>query len=131
MPAKKSKYAKTPRTAAGAKSTRGSRGRANAHAEPAVLARLPKPIREALADARERSHEVALASLGMFSQVRKQSEARMAEMVEEGRRVEPKVKKAVEKWKESLQSRLDVKKFKFPKLNRSFPRFDAAGRHGA
>lgn len=118
MPAKKSTNAKVPQSSARAKSARAS-------AESDVLARLPKPIKEAIEGARERSHEFALAGLGAVSQIRKQSEERMAAMVKEGRRVEPKVKEAVEQWKESLQSRFDVKKFKLPKLN-----FSAAGRQG-
>lgn len=112
MPAKKSKTAKT------SSSTRGSRARAT---EPAVLTRLPKPVREAFEDARERSHEFALAGLGMFSNARKQSEARMADWVAEGRRVEPKIKQAVEELKDKLQTQLD----KLPKLNLSALRSDA------
>jgi len=126
MPAKKSRNAKTAQTAARSKSARGARARAQVRAEPAALARLPKPVREALAEAREASHEFALASLGMVSKLRKQREARMAEMVAEGRRVEPKVKKAVEQWKETIQSKVDVKKLKLPKMKLSVPRFDAA-----
>lgn len=127
MPAKKSRNAKNQQTAARAKSARATRS----HAEPAVLSRLPQPLKTAIVEARERSHEFTLASLGMVSQLRKQSEARMTEFVEEGRRVEPKIKKAVEQWKETLQSRVDLKKLKLPKLNLQALRFGAAGRQDA
>ncbi|MBP9593181.1 MAG: hypothetical protein KBE42_13990 [Steroidobacteraceae bacterium] len=114
MSAKKSKSTKTPKTAA-----RGSHAMSNK--DHTVVAHLPKPILKAVEDARERSREFALAGLGAVSQVRKQSEARkaeiearVAEMIAEGRRVEPKVKKAVEEFKDTLQSRFDVKKLKLP-----------------
>jgi len=114
MPARK-----TRKTPSAAKRTRPARARV---AEPAALARLPQPIRGALAEARETSHEFALAGLGFASQLRKQGEARMAEMVAEGRRVEPRIKQAIEKWKKTVQSRvgagkLDLSKLKMQRLD--------------
>ncbi|MBP6105063.1 MAG: hypothetical protein V9E93_14655 [Steroidobacteraceae bacterium] len=114
MPARKTRKTQSP-------ATRARRTRAKV-AEPAALARLPKPIRGALAEARESSHEFALAGLGFASQLRKQGEARMAEMVAEGRRVEPRIKQAIEKWKKTVQSRvgagkLDLSKLKMQRLD--------------
>ena len=121
MPARKSTKAKTEKSAARAKSVPATRARASANGTKSILARLQKPIKETLAEARESSHELALAGLGLVSTMHKQRETRMAQMVAEGRRVEPKVKKAVVEFKDKLQSRLDVKNLKLPKLN-----FDAA-----
>lgn len=119
MPARKSASAR--------KSTRATRARVAG--TPAAMTRLPKPVKDAIAEVREKSHEFRLAGLGMLSNVRKQNEERMADWVMEGRRVEPMVRQAVEQWKETWQSRMDVSKFKLPKLDLS--RFRAAGRQDA
>lgn len=117
MSAKKSTKAKSSTTTVRAKGASKSRAAAKPHSASDVMARLPKPIKDAIAEARETSREYALASLGLVSQIRKQRETRMAEMVAEGKRVEPKIKQAVEKWTETLKSKLDVKNLELPKLN--------------
>ena len=112
------------KSTAARKSTRATRARVAK--TPAASASLPKSVLEAFADMREKSQEFRLAGLGMLSNVRKQNEERMADWVKEGRRVEPKVRQAVEQWKETLQSRMDVRNFKLPKLDLS--RFRSADR---
>jgi hypothetical protein len=100
MSATKNSTTKKPRRTAG-KSTRHT-----ATAERPALAfadRLRKPLKDVVADARENSHEFALAGLGMFAQMKKEREARMAAFIEEGKRVEPKLRKAFEEWKTSIK----------------------------
>jgi len=122
MPAKNSTTAKKPHLAARAKSARGKRAVAKAHAAPPAIAAMPKAMQQAVAA----SHEYALAGLGMVSRMRKEREARMAELVAEGKRVESKIQQAFAEYKDTVRSKIDAKKFSLPKLNLSLPRFDSA-----
>lgn len=121
MPTKKS--TKSPRTTARSKATHAARVAARPRAESARLTDLQKPIQEALAELRETSHEFALAGLGMISTTRKQSAARMAELVREGRRVEPKVRKAYAQWQARLRSPAGLK-LELPQLKKAMPSLD-------
>lgn len=108
MAASKTRSTRTVRPTGSAKSARATRTRA----EAPVLTRLRKPLAQVIADARETSQEFALAGLGLAAQIHKQREQRMAQWVAEGKRVEPKVRKAVEDWKETVQSKLQASKSK-------------------
>lgn len=119
MPAKKTS---TPKKSSGGGRKPATRARS---AEPSRAVQLRKPLNEAITEAREASHEFALAGLGMISHVQKARAARMAAFVKEGKLVEPKLRKAVEQWKSKLQSRVDTK-FELPKLKFTPPRFDGA-----
>jgi hypothetical protein len=116
------------RTRRSAKSAHATRARATA--EPAALARLSKPFEEVLTDVRETSRQYALAGLGLASQLRKQREEKMASMIAEGKRVEPKIRQAVANWKETLQSKVETSKLKL-RIDTSELRRRFAGRSSA
>ncbi|HRD85683.1 MAG TPA: phasin family protein [Rubrivivax sp.] len=75
-----------------------------------------KQISEAVESAREISKRRMLAGMGLVARLRKQREERFAELVAEGKRVQPKVDKAIEDLKKKLRpefsTKTDLSKFK-------------------
>jgi poly(hydroxyalkanoate) granule-associated protein len=76
--------------------------RAKATARPAATD-VRKQISDAFQSARESANERMLAGLGLISRMRKESDHRLAELVAEGKRVQPKVDKAIEDLKKKLR----------------------------
>jgi poly(hydroxyalkanoate) granule-associated protein len=87
-------------------------------------------VSEALEKVRETSRKNMLAGLGLISRARKSRDERLAELVEEGKRFQPKVEKAFGELKEKLQPgfvrKIDWSRFKvqMPKLKIDTSRFD-------
>ena len=75
-----------------------------------------KQISEAVESARETSKRRMLAGMGLVARLRKQRKERFAELVAEGKRVQPKVDKAIEDLKKKLRpefsAKPDLSKFK-------------------
>ena len=77
-------------------------------AKPAVT-EVKKQITEALENARETTKSRMLAGMGLIARMRKQREERFAELVAEGKRVQPKIDQAIEDLKNATRVRvLDV-----------------------
>jgi poly(hydroxyalkanoate) granule-associated protein len=101
---------KTPRTTPSATSSRTAgrarrtpaRVQAKAAAKPATTD-VRRQISEAYRIARESTNERMQAGLGLISRMRKESDERFAELVAEGKRVQPKVEKAIEGLKKKLR----------------------------
>lgn len=121
MTAKKAKTAKTRR--APAKVVQKHVPHAEAKAE--VKGDVKQRISQAIEQMRETSRERMLAGLGAIARIGKQREERLAELVEEGKRVEPKVKKAFKELIEKLQPKTDMK-FDLSKLKIDRSKFDRA-----
>lgn len=107
-----------PKAAAPAKSAKAVSKNA-AKAQPG--AELKRQIDGAIGKVRETSRENMLLGLGALSKLRQQREDRMAELIAEGKRMEPKVKKALDDMKAKLQpkggAKFDLGKFKMDKLD--------------
>lgn len=93
-----------------------------ASAEPETKAAaktdLKQQVDSAIERIREQSRRNMLAGLGLMARMRQQREERMAELVEAGKRFEPKFKGTIEELKAKLQpsgdlkDKLDLSKFK-------------------
>jgi poly(hydroxyalkanoate) granule-associated protein len=92
-------------------------------AKKAEKAGIKAQITNAIEQSREESRERMLAGLGLIARARQQREERMAELVEEGKRFEPKVKQAIEDLKTKLQPK-DGVKFDLKKLKLDGKAFD-------
>ena len=92
-----------------------AKAQAKAAAKPAAT-EVKKQISEAVESARETSKRRMLAGMGLVARLRKQREERFAELVAEGKRVQPKVDKAIEDLKKRLRpefsAKADLSKFK-------------------
>ena len=92
-----------------------AKAQAKAAAKPAAT-EVKKQISEAVESARETSKRRILAGMGLVARLRKQREERFAELVAEGKRVQPKVDKAIEDLKKRLRpefsAKADLSKFK-------------------
>lgn len=75
-----------------------------------------RQISETLGNARETTNRRMLASLGLTERLRRQREERFAEWVAEGKRVQPKLDKAIENLKEKLRpafhGKVELSKFR-------------------
>ena len=84
-------------------------------AKPAVT-EVKKQITEALENARETTKSRMLAGMGLIARMRKQREERFAELVAEGKRVQPKIDQEIEDLKKRLRpdfnGKADLAKFK-------------------
>lgn len=92
-----------------------AKAQAKAAAKPAAT-EVKKQISEAVESARETSKRRMLAGMGLVARLRKQRKERFAELVAEGKRVQPKVDKAIEDLKKKLRpefsAKTDLSKFK-------------------
>jgi len=120
MAVRNSRTAGNPHVATRAKSARGKVSGAKARAGQPASRIMAKPVQQAFAA----SHDYALAGLGLVSRLRKEREARMAELVAEGKRVESKIQQALEGYKDTVRSRIDAGKATLPKLRLAMPRLD-------
>ena len=78
-------------------------------AKKAEKAGIKAQITNAIEQSREESRERMLAGLGLIARARQQREERMADLIEEGKRFEPKVKRAIEDLKAKLQPSEELK----------------------
>lgn len=82
-------------------------------------------IAESIDEMREKSRQNLLAGVGLIARARDVGKVRFAELVEEGRRNEPKVKKAFRAFMEKLQPKTELK-FDLSKLKIDTAKFDRA-----
>ena len=115
MPSKKTPQRKTAKRTVTAVAAPKAKAVATAKTEDNAL---KQQLNAAVEGARETSRENMLARLGLIARMRKQREERMADLIEEGKRFEPKVKRAIEDLKaklqpsEELKAKFDLSKFK-------------------
>ena len=105
MPSKKTPQRKTAKRTVTAVAAPKAKAVATAKTEDNAL---KQQLNAAVEGARETSRENMLARLGLIARMRKQREERMADLIEEGKRFEPKVKRAIE----DLKAKFDLSKFK-------------------
>jgi len=138
----------TKKAAAPKRSARPSRSQAAAPARPArpaakaaaapkaAVRTAPKPalkrqLDDALGKVRETSRDNLLMGLGALSKARRERDDRMAELIAEGQRIEPKVRKAVDdlkaRWQPKGAARLDLGKLKLDKLELGRFKLDKLG----
>lgn len=135
----------TKKAAAPKRSARPSRSQAAAPARPArpaakaaaapkaAVRTAPKPalkrqLDDALGKVRETSRDNLLMGLGALSKARRERDDRMAELIAEGQRIEPKVRKAVDdlkaRWQPKGAARLDLGKLKLEMPKFEMPKFE-------
>lgn len=120
MPSKKTPQRKTAKRTVTAVAAPKAKAVATAKTEDNAL---KQQLNAAVEGARETSRENMLARLGLIARMRKQREERMADLIEEGKRFEPKVKQAIEDLKAKLQPK-DGAKFDLKKLKLDGKAFD-------
>ncbi|TXH53262.1 MAG: hypothetical protein E6Q93_19625 [Burkholderiaceae bacterium] len=106
MPSKKTPQRKTAKRTVTAVAAPKAKAVATAKTEDNAL---KQQLNAAVEGARETSRENMLARLGLIARMRKQREERMADLIEEGKRFEPKVKRAIEDLKAKLQPSEELK----------------------
>lgn len=98
---------RTPSSTSGTPTRRPRRAstavRARATATSSAATDVRKQITDAFRSARASTNERMQAGIGLISRMRKEGDERLAELVAEGKRVQPKVDRAIEKLKRKLR----------------------------